>query len=665
MIKYNIQKFTLLVLFILITVFFSLFSYYHFDQQNKTAAVILKSINSQLSETSYVLSKNVNSKESTKSFRPILDRIAANNEFIQSILIHDEQNILVSTDPFSKKIISTNSMYNHEVTEYDQLMEAEALETTIRYYKGNKVQKLKLLFMLDKKEIAKYFNEKKSNFLLYFGLIPLIVLIAMWSLIQHLVVKPLEQLRQFAYYQNTIPKAFFLRELEVIRYSMVQTFDRLDNEKKELYSIARTDTLSGLANRNALNEFLERLISNSFRQNKEFAFLFLDLDHFKTINDSLGHNVGDELLKKVASIIDEVLRPNDFVARVGGDEFVIIVQDYNSLMELTNVIQRVQKHLSETWIIQTNPISISSSVGVAFYPKDGDDIVSLMKHSDIAMYEAKKEGRARYHFFTEDLNKRVQDTISLDKEMRDALENNHYELYYQPKIDIKSGKIVSAEALIRWISPTKGIIPPDEFIPLAEENAFIIELGEWVVEEAIKQQMLLKQKGIDIIISINISTKHILADGFYDYFVNTLKRYKVNPRKIDIEITEYIFLQKDHKNTQVLKKLHDYGVKISLDDFGTGYSSLSYLKMYSIDHLKIDKNFMDDYNTYQGAIFIDTIVKMGQTLNMTIIAEGVEEKEQVDYLNSIGCNQYQGYHYSRPITVTKFEELYLESNTAS
>lgn len=661
--KLNIQKFTLLIIGFLLSVLFSIFTYYYFQQQERTATAILNSINSTISETSYILSRNIKSKNDVASFRALLERVVANNEFIEAILIHDGQNILLFTDPNHKTILSTTSLYNDEKSAYEKLLNEEAIEYDLKFYKGNKAYILKLLFIIDKDEIDLYFIDKRSDFYIYFGLLPLLSFIFVWILIRYFVVKPLEKLRQFAYYQTDIPKAFKLKELEIIRYSMVQTFERLENEKKELYAMARTDSLSGLANRNALIEYIERLIASSSRDKKEFAFLFLDLDHFKTINDSLGHNIGDELLKKVASIIDETLRPMDFVARVGGDEFVIIIQEYNALMELTNIINRIQEHLSKQWIILTNPISISSSVGIALYPKDGKDLFSLMKHSDIAMYEAKKEGRARYHFFTEQLNTKVQDTISLDKAMRKALKNNEYELYYQPKIDVNSGAIIGAEALVRWISPSGEIIPPDVFIPLAEENGFILELGKWILKEAIREQIALKQKNIDIKISINISAKQLLMDGFVELFIKTIKQSRADPKKIDIEITEYMLLQQNEKNSQVLNDLHNYGITISLDDFGTGYSSLSYLKKFPIDYLKIDKAFMDDCNTPEGSIFVETIVKMGQTLNIQIIAEGVELKEQVEYLRVIGCDQYQGYYYSKPLCVDDFEQLYLKQAT--
>lgn len=655
----NIQRFVFLIIASLLGVLSIIFGYYHFSQQEKTASAILRSINSQMLETSYHLSEDIKSINDIVTVRAMLDRIASNSDFIESIFIHDENGVLLTTDPFRRKTISTNLLFSNGLSAYDKLEKIEAVEEEIRFYEGKRANALKLTFVLDKEEISQYFSERKSKFLVYFGFLPIFILIFIWLLLRHFVVKPLERLRQFAYYQSEIPKVFYLKELEIIRYSMVQTFQRLESEKKELYDMARTDLLSGLANRNALKEYVERLIANSVRDNKEFAFLFLDLDNFKDINDSLGHNVGDELLKKISSMIGEAVRSNDFVARVGGDEFVIIVEKYHSVVELSIIVERIQKYLAQTWVIQTYPVNIGSSVGIAFYPKDGDSLVSLMKNSDIAMYEAKNNGRARYHFFTEELNKRVQDSIALDKEMRKALVNDEYQLYYQPKVDIKSGAIVGVEALIRWISPS-GVIVPNIFIPLAEENGFIVELGEWVVKEAIKQQGIWREKNIDVIISINVSAKQLLEDNFIRDFKNMLEQNRVEPSKIDIEITEYLFLQNSEKNSQILQELHNFGVTISLDDFGTGYSSLSYLKRFPIDNLKIDKAFIDDCESVEGSVFVETIVKMGQTLNMKVVAEGVELKEQFEYLKAIGCDQYQGYYFSKPLNSDDFEALFLK-----
>jgi diguanylate cyclase (GGDEF)-like protein len=653
-----IHRFILVIIILFTLLIYALFGYNFLKQEEAMASVMLKTLNSSLSETSYTLSKNMQSKEDIVVSRPILDRIAANQSFINAIVVLDDNKLVLTTDPhYGADLVCKNG--DAFATAYQTLTEKKSIEQEIRFYDSGNLEILTLVYVLNDNEIERYFIKNQREFLIYFGVLPIFLLFVMYMLLRRFISVPLERLRQFAYYQSAIPEVFKVRELESIRYSMVQTFARLEAEKNELYLIARTDALSGLANRHSLEEYLQKLISASEREKKQFAFLFLDIDHFKSINDSLGHNVGDELLQNVASVIQKVVRPNDIVARIGGDEFVIVLQEYTSYLELSNIIERIQKKLMSPWLIQANPIHISSSVGIALYPNDGMDIVTLMKHADIAMYQAKKEGRAQYKFFTQELNQSIQYVIQLDKEMKWALEHSEYELYYQPKMDLQSGEIVGAEALIRWNSPEVGMIAPDKFIPLAEENGFIIKLGEWVLDEALNQHLLWKEKGIDIIISINVSTKQLLESNFVNKLIEKVEIRKINPSKIDIEITEYMFIKANKESDSILNAISDYGISISLDDFGTGYSSLSYLKKFPIDYLKIDKTFLDDYNTEDGAVFIETIVKMGQVLKIKVVAEGVEQENQVTFLKEIGCDQCQGYYFSKPLKVTDFEKMYL------
>lgn len=657
---YNIQKFILFFISLILIIFYTIFGYYFFKQEEEISNIILKSLENNIIETSYKLAKSIEEKSDILNHRSLLDRISSNEDFIQAILVFDNEKLLLTTNPKIKTI--NRNLKNYKLnSSYEKLMNQEYIEEEITFYEGKNLRKLLLVFVFEKEEIYTHFVKNKLDFIIYFGLFPILTLLLLLIILRIYISKPLELLRQYAYYHNIVPKAFKLKELEAIRHSMVDSFTRLEAEKKELYLMARTDSLSGLANRNSLNEYLERLIPTMQRNEKEFAFLFLDIDHFKTINDSLGHNIGDELLKNISSIIKKTLRPSDFVARVGGDEFVIIIQDYKSYIELSNIIQRIQDYLSQTWLIQTHPINIGCSIGVAFFPKDGEDIVSLMKNADIAMYEAKKLGRNQYHFFTKELNETVQKVITLDKQMRQALIDNEYILYYQPKIDLSSGKILGVEALIRWINKTNKFVPPSDFIPLAEENGFIKELGIWIVDEALNQYVKWRDMGIDISIAINISAKQFLEKDFEIKFIEKLEEKKINPAKINLEITEYILMDKSDYVQDILNILHDYGVRISLDDFGTGYSSLSYLKKFPIDYLKIDKAFLDDYESSSGKIFLETIVKMGQMLKMKVVAEGVEEQEQIDYLKTISCDEYQGYYFSKPLNNEDFEKLYFNN----
>lgn len=657
---YNIQKFILFFISLILIIFYTIFGYYFFKQEEEISNIILKSLENNIIETSYKLAKSIEEKSDILNHRSLLDRISSNEDFIQAILVFDNEKLLLTTNPKIKTI--NRNLKNYKLnSSYEKLMNQEYIEEEITFYEGKNLRKLLLVFVFEKEEIYTHFVKNKLDFIIYFGLFPILTLLLLLIILRIYISKPLELLRQYAYYNNIVPKAFKLKELEAIRHSMVDSFTRLEAEKKELYLMARTDSLSGLANRNSLNEYLERLIPTMQRNEKEFAFLFLDIDHFKTINDSLGHNIGDELLKNISSIIKKTLRPSDFVARVGGDEFVIIIQDYKSYIELSNIIQRIQDYLSQTWLIQTHPINIGCSIGVAFFPKDGEDIVSLMKNADIAMYEAKKLGRNQYHFFTKELNETVQKVITLDKQMRQALIDNEYILYYQPKIDLSSGKILGVEALIRWINKTNKFVPPSDFIPLAEENGFIKELGIWIVDEALNQYVKWRDMGIDISIAINISAKQFLEKDFEIKFIEKLEEKKINPAKINLEITEYILMDKSDYVQDILNILHDYGVRISLDDFGTGYSSLSYLKKFPIDYLKIDKAFLDDYESSSGKIFLETIVKMGQMLKMKVVAEGIEEQEQIDYLKTISCDEYQGYYFSKPLNNEDFEKLYFNN----
>lgn len=365
---YNIQKFILFFISLILIIFYTIFGYYFFKQEEEISNIILKSLENNIIETSYKLAKSIEEKSDILNHRSLLDRISSNEDFIQAILVFDNEKLLLTTNPKIKTI--NRNLKNYKLnSSYEKLMNQEYIEEEITFYEGKNLRKLLLVFVFEKEEIYTHFVKNKLDFIIYFGLFPILTLLLLLIILRIYISKPLELLRQYAYYNNIVPKAFKLKELEAIRHSMVDSFTRLEAEKKELYLMARTDSLSGLANRNSLNEYLERLIPTMQRNEKEFAFLFLDIDHFKTINDSLGHNIGDELLKNISSIIKKTLRPSDFVARVGGDEFVIIIQDYKSYIELSNIIQRIQDYLSQTWLIQTHPINIGCSIGVAFFQK--------------------------------------------------------------------------------------------------------------------------------------------------------------------------------------------------------------------------------------------------------------------------------------------------------
>ncbi len=655
--KLSVKQFILSALVLLMLILYGLFASYFLHQRELTANVIMNTLRNDLSELSYVLSKHIK-KSPISSAQALLDRKAANNSYIKAIAVFDGAQQLVTTDHSLKDIQTTHKSYvSSGESIYNHLMRTSVLEEKIRYYKGNSLHTYRLLFYLEKEYIQQDFAQKKYRFILLFVLIPIILIVILWFSIRKFIIFPLEELRHYAYEQFMVPSKMPIQELEYIRTTMLQTFERLEEERRDLYRLSRIDSLSGLANRTYLAEKVEHIISKFEGSPKEFALLFLDLDHFKSINDSLGHDVGDELLKNIAHAIHNILNNHDVIARIGGDEFVIVLTDYKDELELIEIINRIQKQLTQPWEIQNFPIHITSSIGITTYPKDGKDLVTLMKNADIAMYEAKEKGRRGYHFFTKELNQKTQEYIELTNNMRDALDNKEYELYYQPQNRVSDSKIIGAEALIRWHHPEKGMISPFVFIPIAEQNGFIIELGMWILEQALIQKLTWEEEGIHIKLCINVAAKQLQQANFIEELQNLLKHYPVTAEELFFEITEYVFLDDAHSVYETFQAIRKLGIGISLDDFGTGYSSLSYLKTFPIDLLKIDKSFLDDYDSEDGAIFIRTIINMARTLKIQVICEGVELQEQIDFLNTLQCEYYQGYVCSKPLPIEQFKHL--------
>jgi len=436
---------------------------------------------------------------------------------------------------------------------------------------------------------------------------------------------------------------------------------------EELTFASLHDSLTGLPNRHSLYTQMKLMVANANRYDRKFAVLFLDLDHFKNINDTLGHHVGDELLKAVAQKLNSIVRENDIVARIGGDEFIMILSDFNNAVAIEAVIAKILDMFHQEWRIQSHFLRLSTSIGVAIYPDDSKEINELMKYADIAMYKAKSEGRDQFSFFTTTLNVKVHEEVAIANDMYRAFSDGEFELYYQPKIHIESGMIIGAEALIRWNHYQKGMIPPDHFIYIAENTGFILKLGTWIIEETARAIKRLQDAGYDSVhISCNVSTRQFQNLNLYGEIKNAVQENRIDPKLLAIEITESVMLDYLEITLETLKKIKALGVHICMDDFGTGYSSLSYLRQLPIDSLKIDKSFVDDISNCQKneTILLNTIIAMGQTLNLHVIAEGVEEEYQMQYLKNRGCGYYQGYYFSKPVPEKTFFEL-LRTNYAS
>ncbi|MBU1882994.1 EAL domain-containing protein [bacterium] len=628
--------------------------------------LIASDVQKNLLEVSYYASKVIDNVNNVSVVKPMIDRRIASNEIVDRFLIFHNEKLLFNSSLVNSDISGKNGISGNlkNISFYD-LLHKQGFATNIYIYQQDQQIRLNLVLILNHKLLQQNFSDLKINFLVIYCVIFIFVYLFLWKLIDKYLIYTLEKLRQYAYYNSSIPPVMMIKELEYIRSSMLQTFTRLEVEKEKLYKASITDELSGLSNKNHLEERLGRLISRSRRDKKEFAFVFMDIDHFKDVNDLLGHSVGDKLLVDISKKLPDVVRTNDIVARIGGDEFALVLSEYSSHIELTMILERILDMVDSEWHVEGHKVKISASMGVSLYPRDGENIENLLKNSDIALFEAKNKGRARYNFFTQELNEKIITEIETNNQMREALKHGEFELYYQPKVDILSSKIIGAEALIRWNSPTKGLVPPNSFIPIAENSGFIVELGEWIFKTAFNQQLEWSQQSYlkDLVLSVNLSVKQIANDKFIDTFQTIFTNSGADSRYLEIELTESVFINSAGQALEVVNLFRSLGFMISLDDFGTGYSSLSYLKKLPFDIIKIDKTFIDDYNSISGKVYIDTIIKMGHSLGMKLVAEGVETQEQLEFLKELECNIFQGYLCSKPLPVKQFEELVLKTNS--
>jgi diguanylate cyclase (GGDEF)-like protein/PAS domain S-box-containing protein len=424
---------------------------------------------------------------------------------------------------------------------------------------------------------------------------------------------------------------------------------------KNVHFLAYYDVLTGLPNRTLLRDRLGQLIASAHRDNAQFALLFLDLDRFKYINDSMGHSVGDKLLQSVALRLQACVREGDTVSRIGGDEFIVLLREIDE-QGVAMVAEKLLKTLATPYSLSGQEISTYASIGIALYPQHASDIDVLMKNADAAMYNAKENGRNNYKFFTPEMNFRANQVFLMEKDMRVAMEQEQFTLVYQPKVDLATGKICGAEALIRWKHPEKGFISPAEFIPVAEETGQIVEIGEWVLRTACWRFASWQKQGLPAIpIAVNLSIRQLRQPNLAEVIESTLKENGLKPECLELEITEGIMMGDTKVAMEFLIRMHKLGVQMSIDDFGTGFSSLSYLKNLPVNKLKIDQSFVRDIGTDESdAAIIRSIISLGHRLDMKVIAEGVETLEQLDFLRLRGCDEIQGYFFSRPLAADDF-----------
>ena len=434
-------------------------------------------------------------------------------------------------------------------------------------------------------------------------------------------------------------------------------------EKKKtddrLNYLAYYDHLTGLPNRGLYVDRLQQAMKAADRDDHMVAILFIDLDQFKTINDSLGHDAGDTLLKEAAQRLQSCVRASDTVARWGGDEFSLVLNDVKNIENVNVVAEKLIERFSKPFHIVNKKLFVTASIGIILYPLDDSSVDSLLKNADAAMYYAKETGRNNYQFYNYEMTMRLEERTGLQIELRQALGNDEFVLFYQPQVDINSHTVVGTEALIRWQHPEKGLIPPDEFISLAEETGLIVPIGEWVLREACKQNLLLQASGLPPVkISVNLSARQLMESNLVQKFVQILDQTGHPPALLDLEITESMLMSDMDRVSQTLKELSALGIAISIDDFGTGHSSLAYLKQFPISTLKIDRSFIRDIPEDKDDMSITiAIINMANALGIETIAEGVETREQLDFLKLHKCNLMQGYYFSKPVAFDEVEKL--------
>ena len=445
---------------------------------------------------------------------------------------------------------------------------------------------------------------------------------------------------------------------KTLEEKVAQRTKELEVATAHAYKLAQHDILTGLPNRSLLNQRLKQILAQAVRDNLQVACLFLDFDHFKRINDTLGHDAGDQLLQSIAQRLTRAVRESDTVARLGGDEFVIVLPQLaaeDGTVEVMAVISRIRESFKEPFQLSDQIPTLTCSIGVAIYPSDAPDAVELIKQADTAMYAAKESGRNAFRFFTADMNARVQKRLQMETDMRRAMENREFFLVYQPQVDMQTGRPRGVEALLRWRDPARGLIPPSEFIPIAEESGMIQALGERALREACRQVMAWHRQNMILRLSVNLSVNQLRQENWVDIVQDALSSSGLSPHFLDLEITESVIISHADKAVATLAQLKAMGVSITVDDFGTGYSSLSYLASLPIQGLKIDQRFVRglELNKNDEAI-TQAIIALSHSLGLRCTAEGVETNAQYNFLRVHGCEEAQGYLITEPLAESEF-----------
>ena len=451
---------------------------------------------------------------------------------------------------------------------------------------------------------------------------------------------------------------------ELLLRSMQYSIERKRYQEQLEYQ-ANYDALTGLPNRNLLHDRLRQSVFAQ-RHVRSIGVVFIDIDHFKFVNDSLGHNTGDKLLQKVAGRLTETVRDGDTVARLGGDEFILILNDQTGQDVMYRAMQRIVSRVAEPINVDGHELMVTCSAGISVYPQDGPDVDTLLKNADAAMYQAKEKGRNNFQFYTVEMNRQVNERLQMETGLRRALERDEFELYYQPRINVRSGALVSCEALLRWQHPEWGLLLPERFIALAEETGLIVPIGEWVLKRACAQARSWQKDGCaPLAVSVNLSMRQFRQEALANAVDDALRESRLDPRLLEMELTESLIMHDTEAAIRILLRLREIGVEVSVDDFGTGHSSLSYLTKLPISALKIDQSFVQEVKGCGRAdegLVAQAIISLARNLKLKVVGEGVETEAQFEFLKKHDCDEVQGFHFGKPMPAPEFERFAAESD---
>jgi len=652
------------MILLFVTLFYLLRTWYYYEAtRTDVQRIVYQNIRNILLEAQDRIKEELSRDNPHYSIiRNLITRVENSNDVVSKLSFIQEGAVIFSSEPrdIGKPFSPEHYLSILDVSP-EMILNTPLLSIKDVYYHQGERHLFYVTAQLSDVFIQRLFYDKMKHFFFFSGLIPVLLVIIIWWILRRMVIRPLENLEHMIRKHDIDYHTHAqLKEINDLGYTLKGSFIQLQEQINALDHMARYDLLTDLPNRHFMQEYIDQMIEDAYRENGTFSLLYLDLDQFKQINDTDGHDVGDKILHTIGSRLNLLLSEHEIVGRIGGDEFLYCTPHIDDAY-LSQLIHLIKEAILTPFSYGEKTYHLSVSIGIAKFPKDGENRIELIKHADIALYEAKRTGRNCYVFFDPSLLQVLMKESQLKEEMKRALHHGDFVLYYQPEVEIQSGLIIGLEALLRWKHPQYGIIPPDDFIPLSEKSGFILPLGSFVLEEAIRTIYDFQLRKQPVQISVNLSILQISSELITEIAYYT-EQYPIDPKLLHLEITESILMENFEEYVTVLSSLQEAGYQISLDDFGTGYSSLKYLQTLPVNTLKIDKSFIQQVDTEENSrALVKGIIALGHALKLKVIAEGVETEEILSFLQHHHCDSYQGYLFSPPLPLERLLEDYFPS----